>query len=46
MLALADGKKSNDSELSEELFDSALTSLFNHKRVYKSLSLEHVAAQE
>lgn len=46
LLALADGKKTNDSELSEELFDSTLASLFNHKRVYKSLQLELVAAQE
>ena len=37
LLALADGKKTNDSELSEELFDSTLSSLFNHKRVYKNL---------
>ena len=46
LLALADGKKTNDAELSEELFDSTLSSLFNHKRVYKNLQLELVAAQE
>ena len=36
LLSLADGKKSNDNELSEELMDSALASLFNHKRMYKN----------
>ena len=36
LLALADGKKLNDSELAEELFDSTLISLANHKRMYKS----------
>jgi hypothetical protein len=36
LLSLADGKKINDSELSEELFDSTLISLFNHKRMYKN----------
>lgn len=46
LLSLAEGKKSQDSELSEELFDAALASLFNHKRMYKSNQLELVAAQE
>ena len=44
LLSLADGKKSNDNELSEELMDSALASLFNHKRMYKNSQLELVAA--
>ena len=35
LLSLADGKKTADSELSEELFDSALLSLHNHKSLYK-----------
>ena len=44
LLALADGKKLNDSELAEELFDSSLASLFNHKRMYKGGMIELVAA--
>ena len=36
LLSLADGKKLVDSELAEELFDSSLSSLFNHKRFYKT----------
>ena len=36
ILSHADGKKTNDTELAEELFDSTLASLFNHKRMYKS----------
>ena len=36
LLALAENKKLNDSELAEELFDATLSSLFNHKRLYKS----------
>ena len=46
MLSLADGKKLVDSELAEELFDSALSSLFNHKRFYKTQNIELIAAQE
>ena len=38
LLSLADGKKLVDSELAEELFDSALSSLFNHKRFYKTFA--------
>ena len=46
LLSLADGKKLVDSELAEELFDSALSSLFNHKRFYKTQNIELIAAQE
>ena len=46
LLSLADGKKLVDSELAEELFDSALSSLFNHKRFYKTQHIELMAAQE
>ena len=35
-----------DSELSEELFDSALVSLYNHKSLYKGNQLELASAQE
>ena len=44
LLALAEGKKINDSELAEELFDATLSSLFNHKRLYKGNQIEIVAA--
>lgn len=46
LLSLADGKKLVDSELAEELFDSSLSSLFNHKRFYKTQQIELMAAQE
>ena len=46
LLALADGKKMQDSELAEELFDSSLVSLYNHKRMYKSTQIELLSAQE
>ena len=44
LLSLADGRKIGDSELSEELFDCSLHSLFNHKRMYKNHQLEIAAA--
>ncbi len=46
LLAQAEGKKTNDMELCEELFDATLSSLFNHKRMFKANQLELVAAQE
>lgn len=36
LLSLAESRKLNDSELSEELFDATLGSLFNHRRVYRN----------
>lgn len=46
LLALAESRKLNDSELAEEMFDSTLASLYNHKRLYRNHQLEIVNAQE
>lgn len=46
LLALAESRKLNDSELAEEMFDSTLASLFNHKRLYRRNQLEIITAQD
>ena len=46
LLSLADGKKIGDSELAEEIFDATLSSLYNHKRIYRNHQIELMAAQE
>jgi len=35
-LALAESRKLADSEFAEEIFDASLSSLYNHRRKYKS----------
>lgn len=46
LLALAESRKLNDSELAEEIFDATLSSLFNHKKMYRKNQIDIVAAQE
>ena len=46
LLALAESRKLSDSELAEEIFDATLSSLFNHKRMYRKHQIDIQAAQE
>ena len=45
-MSLAEFKKNDDSEFAEEMFDSTLASLFNHKRSFKSVQMDLISAQE